>query len=176
MKISNARRQADALIKRFRIRMPAVDVRHVARLLGLRIAEMNLGPDHSGLLISQPGLTPCIVVHEMHHEHRKRFTIGHEIGHHVLRHHLGDTFVHADSVNSVSYRGARASEGTDLKEIAANQFSSTLLMPTLLISSAVEKMRAHMDRDPEAVVAELARTFEVSEQAMTLRLKSLGYV
>lgn len=174
MSLSNARRQADGLIAKYRIRTAPVDVRDIARRLGLRVIEMNLGDEHSGLLLTQAGLTPCIVVNEDHHPNRQRFTIGHEIGHHVLRHHFGS--VHADPVSSVSYRGAKASAGTDPKEIAANQFASSLLMPTTLMRRAYARVRTRLERDPESVVSELARDFEVSDQAMTLRLKSLRLV
>jgi Zn-dependent peptidase ImmA (M78 family) len=176
MKASNARRAADLLVSRFRVRKPAVDVQSIAKHLGLRIAELNLGNECSGLLITQPGLTPCIVVHEQHHEHRKRFTIAHEIGHFVLKHHFGDTNVHADSPASISYRGARAAQGTDPREIAANQFASTLLMPTALMESALTRRKTKLERDLEAVVHEMAESFCVSEHAMTLRLKSLGHI
>jgi Zn-dependent peptidase ImmA (M78 family) len=176
LNLSNARRQADALLAKYAIRTPPVDVRDVAKRLGLRVIEMNLGDEHSGLLLTQPGTVPCIVVNEMHHENRKRFTIGHEIGHHVLRHHFGNSVVHADPVTSVSYRGATAAAGSDPKEIAANQFASSLLMPTALMRRAVDRVRLRLARDPEEVVSELARGFEVSEQAMTLRLKSLRLV
>jgi Zn-dependent peptidase ImmA (M78 family) len=173
LNLSNARRQADALVAKYAIKTPPVDVRDVGKRLGLRVIEMNLGDEHSGLLLTQPGTVPCIVVNEIHHENRKRFTIGHEIGHHVLRHHFGNSVVHADPVTSVSYRGATAAAGTDPKEIAANQFASSLLMPTALMRRAVDRLRTRLARDPEEIVAELARGFEVSEQAMTLRLKSL---
>jgi Zn-dependent peptidase ImmA (M78 family) len=176
LKVSNARRSADLLISRQRIRRPAVDVHSIAEHLGMRITELNLGSDCSGLLITQPGLTPCIVVHQQHHEHRKRFTIAHEIGHFALKHHFGDTNVHADSLTSISYRGGRASQGTDPREIAANQFASTLLMPTALMERALLRRKTKLERDYESVVQELAESFTVSGHAMTLRLKSMGYI
>ena len=55
MKASNARRAADLLVSRFRVRKPAVDVQSIAKHLGLVFAELNLGNDCSGLLITQPG-------------------------------------------------------------------------------------------------------------------------
>jgi Zn-dependent peptidase ImmA (M78 family) len=50
-------------------------------------------------------------------------------------------------------------------------------MPTALIKTAWVQMRTKVQRDDfELIVAELAKRFEVSEQAMTLRLKSLRYL
>jgi hypothetical protein len=45
-------------------------------------------------------------------------------------------------------------------------------MPTALMRRAADRVRGRLARETEEVVAELARGFEVSEQAMTLRLKS----
>jgi Zn-dependent peptidase ImmA (M78 family) len=57
-------------------------------------------------------------------------------------------------------------------EVQANQFAASLLMPARLI-------REHVEQRPKPLgdvdVSELARTFNVSEQAMTIRLTTLGY-
>ncbi len=171
MSIALARARAEQLVASLGLSEPPIDVNSIARALGLRVVEADLGPDASGLLVSQPG-DVCIVVHEPDHKHRKRFTIAHEIGHFVLRHQFENGGrVHVDRGTIVSYRGPRASMGVDPKEIEANQFAASLLMPSAILRRRAPD-RALSDRDIE----DLARAFEVSEQAMTIRLTRLKMI
>ena len=108
-----ARRRAEQLAIEMELKRPHVDVARVARHLGARVTEMPLD-DASGLLITQPGAVPCIVVNKSHHPHRQRFTIAHELGHLVLKHHFdGAENVHVGAITVFSEadllnrRGAR---------------------------------------------------------------------
>ena len=171
MTIALARARAEQLVASLSISEPPIDVIRIAKALGLRVVEAELGADASGLLVTQPG-DVCIVVHERDHKHLKRFTIAHEIGHFVLRHQFENGGrVHVDRGTIVSYRGPRAGMGVDPKEIEANQFAASLLMPTALLRRRAPS-RALSDRDVE----ELARVFDVSEQAMTIRLTRLKMI
>jgi Zn-dependent peptidase ImmA (M78 family) len=62
----------------------------------------------------------------------------------------------------------------DAKEIEANQFAASLLMPAKLVRAHA----ARFGKGPllEDEVRHLAREFEVSEQAMTIRLTNLGLI
>jgi Zn-dependent peptidase ImmA (M78 family) len=148
-------------------------VKAVARELRLQVVEKPLG-DASGLLITGDGRALICVNSVGETPQRQRFTIAHEIGHYVLRHQFEKgEHVHVDRGNFISARNARASAGIDSKEIEANQFAAALLMPAQL----VEAEAAKLVRDGPLLdqhVAMLARTFDVSEQAMTIRLSSLG--
>ncbi len=168
MSFGRARQQAQRLIQQQGIAKPPVDVDAVAKRLGLAIVRTPLGGDISGLLITKGGTT-TICVEASHHEHRQRFTVAHEIGHHVLGHHFAGEHVHVDRV---SMRNGKSSEGSDVREIEANQFAACLLMPEQLVH---EKMRVLASRDLENVVKQLARAFKVSEQALAFRLGVLGY-
>lgn len=168
MSAARARQRAERLVKELRISKPFVDVERIARDLGLAVVRGDLGRDVSGILITK-GRVSTICIAEAHHEHRQRFTIAHEIAHHVLGHHFHDGSVHVDKV---SMRNARSSEGSDPLEIEANQFASTLLMPEALVR---ESMHALPNIDIEEVVAKLARTFRVSQEAVAFRLATLGY-
>ncbi len=167
-RITKARRQAERLIQEYRVERPPVDVESIARSLGLQVLRAPLGDDVSGLLVTKGGKS-TIFVAEHHHENRQRFSIAHEIAHHALGHHFGDEHVHVDRV---SMRDAKSSRGTDLLEIEANQFAAALLMPENLVA---REMKNVAGRDPEARVAELARRFKVSSEAMAWRLGALGY-
>jgi Zn-dependent peptidase ImmA (M78 family) len=172
MSAARAARQAEALVESLRITKPPVDVKRVASHLGLRIVEDDLGADISGALVSNPQGS-VVLVQASHHDNRKRFTIAHEIGHHALRHQFEEGgHVHVDKGNYISLRGRRASEGVDPKEIEANWFAASLLMPSSLIAESVAKLEVSALHDQH--VEELAREFEVSEQAMTIRLSNLG--
>lgn len=167
-----ARRRADLLINSLALEGLAVDVRRIARHLGARVLEMKLD-DVSGMFISRPSSPPCIVVNEMHHEVRKRFTIAHEIGHLYLRHQdQHGPHVHVDRGNFISFRNKRSEAGTDAIEIEANQFAAVLLMPTALVRHEATKLGAHRLMDDQ--VEDLAHRFRVSLQAMTIRLNALG--
>jgi Zn-dependent peptidase ImmA (M78 family) len=173
MSIHTARAQADFLTKQFQCDTPPIDVERIASELGLAIVRANLGDDVSGMLVTNKGRS-FVCVHERHHIVRQRFTIAHEIGHHVLGHQFesGD-HVHIDHGNFISQRGPRASTGLDPKEIEANQFAAALLMPVALVRKAAIEVAAksalldfHVER--------LADRFCVSQQAMTIRLSTLG--
>ncbi len=173
MNIRFARMQAERLIERlgFDKSLP-IDVKRIAHLLGLEVTEANLGEDVSGLLITNANAAH-IFINESNPLVRKRFTIGHEIGHFYLRHQFesGD-HVHVDRGHYISQRGPKASKGLDPKEIEANQFSACLLMPSKMLMDEVTKLGTTNLSD--YAVEKLASAFQVSEQAMTIRLTTLG--
>ena len=167
-----ARTQAEKIVERLGMaaKLP-IDVKLIARNLGLKVIEANLGPGVSGLLISN-GKAAQICVHEDDASVRQRFTIAHEIGHHALGHQLeSGEHVLVDKGYYISERGPRASHGVDSKEIEANQFAGSLLMPLRLIREKVAELGGSPLLDSD--VTELAQAFGVSEQAMTIRLGGL---
>lgn len=104
---------------------------------------------------------------------RRRFTIGHELGHWVLHCDLGragDEPVHCrtETVREEPGGSERKSSfaGYPMTELDANQFAAALLMPR----SLVEKEHAWVDGVPW----KLAQAFGVSPEAMEWRLRFLG--
>lgn len=87
---------------------------------------------------------------------RQRFTVAHELGHHVLG--------HGTSPRDTSM--VFSSWGGNWKERAANQFAAEVLMPA-------ETVRLALSRGYESVDA-LATLFGVSSQAMGYRMINLG--
>lgn len=171
MNIQLARTAAEKLIERLGIQAAPVDVESIASMLGLHIVAEDLGSDISGLLVSRDG-SASIAVRRTDPPNRRRFTIAHEIGHFVLRHHVQrNELVHADRHEQVIYRSPRASEGLDPVEVQANQFAASLLMPARFVRDKVEQLEKPFS---EADVKALATEFRVSEQAMTIRLTTLG--
>ena len=173
-----ARQRAEKLVRSLGIQDAPIDVNGIAKALGLQVMFEDLGDSGdrvSGMLISTKS-GACIVVNRKDHIHRRRFSVAHEIGHHVLGHQFEPgEHVHVDHGIFVSLRDERTSEGIDPKEIEANQFAASLLMPRELIDrelSRRELRRIDLDLDIPA----LAESFKVSEQAMTIRLGALGHI
>lgn len=170
MSIATAVRAAQSLVERLQIRAPPVDVEAVAQSLGLRVFAGDLGEGVSGLLVTN-ATERYVCVQRADHIHRRRFTIGHECGHHYLGHQFeAGSHVHVDRGYFISRRSAASSTGMDIKEIEANQFAAALLMPEALVRAACGAWTGGL---PDFEVARLASAFNVSEQAMTFRLNRL---
>lgn len=102
----------------------------------------------------------AIYVNGDHPEVRRRFTIAHEIGHFVLHKSLiGDGIVEDGLM--------RAQGFSSRVEYQANQFAADLLMPWHLINRA--------KKQGIASVEQLARAFNVSNDAMSIRLYKVQY-
>lgn len=173
MSVRAARVQGEALAASIGENKLPIDVEKIAKHLGLQVIRQDLGADVSGLLITGQG-SAIIAVHESQIPTRQRFTIAHEIGHHVMGHQFGDGQVHVDHGFVITPRNSRSETGADPKEVEANQFAAALLMPSTLIEREI--IERGMTPLMDTHVQQLAVTFSVSEQAMTIRLSSLGYL
>ena len=146
-----------------------VPVDEVARHLGIQVDEADLGEECSGMLVRDEE-SAVIGVNANHHEHRKRFTIAHEIAHYML--HGGEAYI--DKPPHIDFRAADSGSGTQQEETEANQFAAALLMPADQVRAAVAEQPFDPTRDDE--LPNLARRFKVSPQAMTTRLIHLGLI
>lgn len=174
MSVQFARNKAEQLLATVGIREAPVEVERIAKRLKLTLLEKALGDEVSGLLITNDH-SASICVNRDHPPVRRRFTIAHEIGHFFLGHQFeSGEHVHVDQGNYISARGPRSAAGIDAKEIEANQFAASLLMPAELLKREVDRIRLRQPGLLDVHVSALARKFEVSEQAMTIRLDTLG--
>lgn len=146
-----------------------VPVDQIAQYLGIQVDEADLGEECSGMLVRDEEFA-VIGVNANHHEHRKRFTIAHEIAHFVL--HGGEAYI--DEPPHIDFRAAYSGSGTQQEEKEANQFAAALLMPADQVRAAVAEQRVDPTRDDE--LTNLALRFKVSPQAMTTRLIYLGLI
>src|SRR5258706_1475775 len=121
----------------------------------------------SGFLLREKKVI-TIAVNKLHHPNRQRFTIAHECGHLHLHADQGDRLWVDKAYTTVFFRDATSSTGDKLAEIQANQFAAGLLMPEVLLEEHLTQELSDID------IFRLALRFQVSEQAMTLRLVSLG--
>ena len=163
--VESAREEARALLDRMGISEMPVPVERIVRDLGIILQSEVLGEDLSGMAFVKNGQR-VIVVNKAHHPNRRRFTIAHEIAHHILdAEHIANS-VHVDKA---IFRRDRLSEtGSDLREIRANSFAAELLMP-----EDVLRQFANVDINDELEITRIARVFSVSAAALSYRLIGL---
>jgi Zn-dependent peptidase ImmA (M78 family) len=137
----------------------------VANKISVQYAALD--GDISGLLYKQ-GEKAVIGVNGLHATVRQRFTLAHEFAHFILGH-KGDFFL--DRV--ILFRSTKSKEANSAQERDANAFAAALLMPEEMVQEEIQK-EEYLELDEEAVVGKLARKFEVSTQAMAIRLQKLG--
>jgi Zn-dependent peptidase ImmA (M78 family) len=154
----------DGLLDQHHQSGPPVRIEKIAKELGVEIRAGDLG-DVSGLLV-RSGEGAIIGVNSTQGRQRQRFTIAHELGHFLLHEGLIN---HVDRNYRINYRSAESSMATNVDEIEANFFAASILMPKQFLNNldAVEAL------DDDAQVQELARLFDVSRHAMSLRLANL---
>jgi len=155
--LRRARAAAERLAKQIRIRSPQdIELEDIAWMFGARVERGDLPGAHARLArigdravirlssrVADPGA--------------ERFSIAHEIGHIVLGH---DTPA-SDAVCEPTPRA-------DTREAEANAFASELLMPEVLVRRRCEVSPVSFE-----VVRELARDYQVSLLAASLRFVEL---
>jgi len=130
------------------VRRPPVDVVDVAGWLGYRVVLLREAPDACSALVSTA--ERLIGVNALHHPRRRRFSIGHELGHIALRH-------QPESRCSPAAVAALNAE--------ADRFASALLLPEPWIGLALARGL------PLPVIA---AEFDVSEEAARRRIATLA--
>lgn len=143
-----------------------VDPVKLANSAGLRVFNAKFGQDKVHGLIALRGGTPMVYVNADDHSVRKRFTIAHELGHFFL-HFAGKEGEFIDDADNFRVPVEPDAAWTDerRKEWEANVFAAALLMNEGLVRRIWPEIR-----DIEG----MARWFQVSQQAMAIRLDELG--
>jgi len=138
---------------------PPVDISMIARHLGINVWESKSLPENvAGKIMKDlnhggdAGFS--IVIRAQDYLVRKRFTVAHEIGHFLLHRHRLEG---GPIIDSALYR----SDLSTSMEAKANGVAADLLMPWHLVLPEIH-------RGP----TELANLFQVSRQAMDIRLSS----
>jgi Zn-dependent peptidase ImmA (M78 family) len=159
--------RAHELLTEFGVTKAPVPVEKIAERRGLTVRHVPLDDALSGMIFIRDN-TPIVIVNSLHHTNRQRFTLAHECGHYEL--HMNDIggAVHVDKKYFVMERSGNSGKGFDPKEIEANRFAAELLVPRDMLFAEV-KGRI-VDVEDDFLVAELARTFLVSVQMMSIRI------
>lgn len=146
-----------------------IDVVKMAKSFNLevKIKSYEGNDELSGVLIRDEKQA-VIGVNANHSETRQRFTIAHELGHYFM--HEGEQLI-IDKSYSVNFRHSTSIDGSNIKEIEANTFAGLLLIPTkFLLEDLKEKPIDFLDQE---AIKKLALKYNVSEQAMSIRLAKL---
>jgi Zn-dependent peptidase ImmA (M78 family) len=160
-----AEKKATELLERLGVDQLPVPVEKIARELGAEIQYEAFDGEVSGMLYRE-GDQALIGVNSTHVATRQRFTLAHECAHLLL--HKG---VFIDRLVRVNWRNGTS----DPEEVQANAFAAELLMPRKLMTREIERLIARSRQiAPEQLIAELAETFRVSQEAMRYRLVNLG--
>jgi Zn-dependent peptidase ImmA (M78 family) len=150
-------KEVQEFIKRLQTSAP-VDITGIAKVLGLKVWESsNFDRGIAGKLFREEkapnSLVYNIVVRAQDPLVRKRFTVAHELAHYLLHRHLFAT----ELIDDALYRSGLSTP----IEAQANGLAAELLMPWHLLMPAID-----------IPIPSLAEMFQVSEQAMGIRLES----
>lgn len=144
-----------------------VDVEGLCSALGIELRFSFLDSGVSGMIRREKDAGYIITVNASDPGSRKRFTIAHELGHYVYHRDIMGDGINDDrayrSTNVNEYQNGRIGPK---EETEANKFAAWLLMPPELI-------RQYWNEGTDEP-GDLAKQFGVSEQAMKIRLGSLG--
>jgi Zn-dependent peptidase ImmA (M78 family) len=163
--------RAQELLLRLSIKTVPVPVDRIAKSLEAQLRFSPLDEEISGMIYIKDG-TPIIGVNSLHHPHRQRFTIAHEIGHLELHRDVISAHVHVDKQFRILMRDSTSALGTELIEIQANQFAAELLIPTAFLDQALGNKP--FDIDDEAPLDALAKKLRVSKQALEYRIRNFS--
>jgi len=148
---------------------PPVRIKSLIKKLNITCSEEEFGNSLSGVAMVEKN-RKLISVNKAHSKHRRRFTMAHELGH-ILLHE--DQSLSVDVRPVAFLRDDSSSTGQDWREVEANYFAASLLMPKEEVESRLRKLCPSTD-DEDELIKLLAKGFGVSPQAMGVRLGVLG--
>lgn len=167
-----ARDMAREIIRSHSVSSPPVPLEEIIRAHSIEILRHRFDGPESGFALRDNDRW-YIGVNTQTSRRRQRFTIAHELGHLLL--HQGRPIIVDQAVLRVDLRNDISSMGTALQEIEANTFAAALLMPEPIVARYVTSLiEADGNIARDDLIAESARTFDVSTEAMGYRLINLG--
>lgn len=116
------------------------------------------GDDSGSLIFDEETKRWIMTINSLHHPHRQRFTMAHELGH---------FFKHAPLSSEFRDTNFFRNAETNPMEAEANKFAAELLMPAENFENFIENVSAQAE--------DLAEHFQVSSIAVRIRAKQLGY-
>lgn len=157
---------ADRTLSKLKISAPPVPILSIVKALGIIVRFGPLPDDLSGFLVHENERT-IIGVNSRQAKPRQTFTLAHELGHFVL--HPSANFVDR---KLIFFRDSRSAQAIDIKEMQANEFAANLLMPERFIRGYFKNKTVDLEDDD--FLANMAKRFGVSTQALTFRVLNLN--
>jgi Zn-dependent peptidase ImmA (M78 family) len=148
---------AEDVLKKAAVKGLPVPVEDIASKYQVRIARAP-HKAFSGLLIRKDGHA-LIGVNSSEAPVRQRFTVAHELGH---------FFLHREKDAFIDYRDNKKGVMRTPREKQANVFAAALLMPRALLLKDLRAIAREGFADDDVIA--LARRYDVSEEAMRIRL------
>jgi len=176
---ARAKKTAQALLQQLNIKKAPVKIESIIKQLSkTNFEQLNdihykvtkevfpneLG-DVSAILLKEKGQA-VIAVNAEHSESRQRFSIAHELGHLIL--HSNNEQLTIEKKLFTRAEGVR-----NLDETEANEFAAELLMPEELLEKDFEKIS---EKNEDELISILAIKYQVSQLAVSYRLKNLNLV
>jgi Zn-dependent peptidase ImmA (M78 family) len=156
---SGNREKAMSLLKMAKVKEAPVNVHEIAKLLGFTIIETEFPNSYSGEIFIE-GNVKSIGVNKNHTKNRQRFTVAHELGHYLNGHQYFD-----EEGKMLEDTEFDFNNPLHKQEKEANLFASELLIPKEFLVKDLEKLGLDIKK--------LTEKYQVSEQAMWIRLTSL---
>ena len=163
----NIRRKVKRIFDETTIYEPFFNIREYCQSIGVQVHEVILDDDISGALDLRDELKPTIYVNSIHTSERKRFTIGHELGHYHMHAfnqlHLDKSIYFRENINT----------NTNLQiEFEANSFSAEFLMPFENVKNNIFDI-GNRSENHQVFIENMAKIYRVSNVAMTIRLNNI---
>ncbi len=143
---------------------PPADLYLVADKLGIEVCEREFSGEIDGLYLRLPDAPPIIAINNSFAKPpvRRRFTLAHEIGHHLLGRRI--------QPDSRLFFFDTSQMRRSILERACDRFAALLLMP----EHWVRRYHQELAGNPENRLRIMACRFDVSSWAMKRRLTELG--
>lgn len=146
-----------------------VPLEELAEVVGIQRIEELVTEGFEGMLMTNPEKSQGVILVKANANHqRRRFTIGHELGHYLLPWHRQLEFS-CTSENIKDSSAANSTRGIEM-EAEANAFASELLMPT----AAFKKLQCAVGEPDIEQVVKLAAHFDSSIEATARRFMNLS--
>jgi Zn-dependent peptidase ImmA (M78 family) len=136
------------------------DLSIITHYFGIRILHRSLSNEMKGAYIITPKGRSVIVLRKFDPPVQQRWTLAHEIGHHILRKPMDRGRICAYGLK----------ESNPKIEKRCNRFAAALLMPHWVVKEEFERLAGN----PTGRIFIMAERFGVSISAMRYRLRELG--